>query len=133
MGSCQCWRVEEATAPIRVALEEEVVDRKQAIESLFSTIGSTSGATNVRIDGLKADIEALELTVDGIEVPDISGLAAQSELQPILNRLTVVENKPDVNLTNYTTFDDLSGVQQMLINEIDSKTSLELSDILPYS
>ena len=123
--------LEEVTEPIRIAVEQEVVDRKQAVESLYSTIGTTSGTTNVRIDGIQADLDALELAVGGIEVPDISGLAAQSELEPILNRLSVVENKPDVNLTNYTTFDDLSGVQQMLINEIDSKTSLELSDITP--
>ena len=34
-------------------------------------------------------------------------------------------------MNHYTTFDDLSGVQQMLLNEINAQTHLELSDVTP--
>ena len=137
-GSSQQWvpvsvafGLEEIVAPIKANLDAEVIARNQALVLTNNRINNIHHAITTRVDGLSTEIDQLELLVNGIEVPDTSNFVTSDALNPILNRISVVENKPEVNLTNYTTFDDLSGVQQMLINEIDSKTHLELSDITP--
>ena len=135
-GSSQQWvpvsvafGLEELVAPVKADLAEEVAARKTTDEYITSQFTQLHGATNIRIDNILQTIEELEKTTAPVSI-DTSDFLTTSSLDPILSRLDVIENE-EVNLTNYTTFDDLSGVQQMLLDEIDSKTYLELSDITP--
>ena len=85
---------------------------------------------DARVDSIETSLTALETTVAGIEVPDISDLAKEIQLLPLAQRLTALE-EAEVDFSGYATSSDLSSVQQSLLNTINSKTYLELSDITP--
>jgi len=116
------------------ALEEkialEATTRATAIDSLYRAISQMDSVDDARVDALEDTLTALETTVAGIQIPDISGLATESQLTPLVNRIQVLEDA-EVDFSGYATSADLSSVQQSLINTINSKTHLELSDITP--
>ena len=122
--------LEEAVAPIQIALDTEVATRAAAVEHLYSLISQMDRVDDARVDGIETALTALETTVAGIQVPDISDLAKETQLVPLAQRLTALE-EAEVDFSGYATSSDLSSVQQSLLNTINSKTHLELSDITP--
>ena len=122
--------VEDAVAPIQEALDTEVATRAAAVDHLYSLISQMDRVDDARVDTIEASLTALETTVVGIQVPDISDLAKEAQLVPLAQRLTALEGA-EVDFSGYATSADLSSVQQSLLNTINSKPHLELSDITP--
>ena len=116
------------------ALEEQIAleasTRSAAIDALYAAISQMDRVDDARVDTIEQTLTALQTDVDGIDVPDISDLAKETQLVPLANRLTALE-EAEVDFSGYATSADLSSVQQSLINTINSKTYLELSDITP--
>ena len=116
------------------ALEEQIAleasTRATAIDAIYTAISQMDRVDDARVDSIEETLTALETTVAGIVVPDISDLAKESQLLPLANRIETLENA-EVDFSGYATSSDLSAVQQSLINTINSKTHLELSDITP--
>ena len=116
------------------ALEEQIAleasTRATAIDAIYTAISQMDRVDDARVDSIEETLTALETTVAGIVVPDISDLAKESQLLPLANRIETLENA-EVDFSGYATSADLSAVQQSLINTINSKTHLELSDITP--
>jgi len=124
------FALEDAVAPIQLALDTEVATRAAAVDHLYSLISQMDRVDDERVDTIEASLTALETTVAGIQVPDISDLAKEEQLVPLIQRLTALEAE-EVDFSGYATSADLSSVQQSLLNTINSKTHLELSDITP--
>ena len=116
------------------ALEEQIAleasTRATAIDALYEAISQMDRVDDARVDTIEQTLTALQTALDGIDVPDISDLAKETQLVPLANRLTALE-EAEVDFSGYATSADLSSVQQSLINTINSKTYLELSDITP--
>ena len=122
--------LEETVAPIRADLEKEILTRAAAVDHLYEMISSMDKADDARVDELDAELKSLETTVNGISVPDVSEFITSAALTPILNRVSIVENK-EVDLSEYAKINAVSTVRSDLIELINSKTYLELSDITP--
>ena len=116
------------------ALEEQIAleasTRATAIDALYTAISQMDRVDDARVDTIEQTLTALQTAVAGIDVPDISDLAKESQLLPLANRIEALE-EAEVDFSGYATSADLSSVQQSLINTINSKTHLELSDITP--
>lgn len=116
------------------ALEEQIAleasTRSAAIDALYEAISQMDRVDDARVDTIEQTLTALQTAVAGINVPDISDLAKEAQLVPLANRIEVLENA-EVDFSGYATSADLSAVQQSLINLVNSKTHLELSDITP--
>ena len=116
------------------ALEEQIAleasTRATAIDALYTAISQMDRVDDARVDTIEETLTALETAVADINVPDISDLAKESQLLPLANRIEILENA-EVDFSGYATSADLSAVHQSLINTINSKTYLELSDITP--
>ena len=120
----------EAIAPIQAALDTEIATRAAAIEFLSNQISQMDRVDDARVDGIESSLTALEAAVADINVPDISDLVKESQLVPLTNRIEALE-EAEVDFSGYATSADLGAVQQSLIDTINSKTHLELSDITP--
>ena len=116
------------------ALEEQIAleasTRATAIDALYTAISQMDRVDDARVDTIESAVTALETAVAAIDIPDISDLAKESQLVPLASRIEVLE-QAEVDFSGYATSADLSSVQQSLINTINSKTHLELSDITP--
>ena len=116
------------------ALEEQIAleasTRATAIDALYAAISQMDRVDDARVDTIEETLTALQTAVADINVPDISDLAKESQLLPLANRIEILENA-EVDFSGYATSADLSAVQQSLVNTINSKTYLELSDITP--
>ena len=116
------------------ALEEQIAleasTRATAIDALYKAISQMDRVDDARVDTIEQTLTALQTAVDGIDIPDISDLAKETQLVPLANRLTALE-EAEVDFSGYATSADLSSVHQSLINTINSKIYLELSDITP--
>ena len=116
------------------ALEEQIAleasTRATAIDALYTAISQMDRVDDARVDTIESAVTALETAVAAIDIPDISDLAKESQLLPLANRIEALE-VAEVDFSGYATSADLSAVQQSLINTINSKTYLELSDITP--
>ena len=116
------------------ALEEQIAleasTRATAIDALYTAISQMDRVDDARVDTIESAVTALETAVAAIDIPDISDLAKESQLVPLANRIESLE-VAEVDFSGYATSADLSAVQQSLINTINSKTYLELSDITP--
>ena len=124
------FEVEDALAPFQEALAAEVKTRATAIDHLYKTITEMDTVDDERVASLEVDFQNLKYSVDRINIPDISPLATKSEVTPIEARVTVLENE-EVDLSAYATSASVSAVEQSLLDVINSKTHLELSDITP--
>ena len=120
----------EAIAPIEAKLDTEIATRAAAIEFLSNQISQMDRVDDTRVDGIESSLTALETAVADINVPDISDLVKESQLVPLTNRIEALE-EAEVDFSGYATSADLGAVQQSLIDTINSKTHLELSDITP--
>ena len=112
----------------KIALE--ATTRATAIDNLYAAISQMDRVDDARVDNIEQTLTALQTAVAGIDIPDISGLAKETQLVPLADRIEVLENA-EVDFSGYATSNDLSAVQQSLLNTINSKTHLELSDITP--
>ena len=116
------------------ALEEaialEATTRATAIDALYTAISQMDRVDDARVDTIESAVTALETAVAAIDIPDISDLAKENQLVPLANRIEALE-EAEVDFSGYATSADLGAVQQSLIDTINSKTHLELTDITP--
>ena len=124
------FALEETVAPIRADLEREIQARAAAVDHIYQMISSMDAADDARVDSLEVDLKDLEAAVNAISVPDVSEFITDEALTPILNRVIAIENE-EVDLSDYAKITALSNVRSDLIELINSKTYLELSDITP--
>ena len=116
------------------ALEEQIAleasTRATAIDNLYQAISQMDRVDDARVDTIEQTLTALQTTVDGINIPDISDLAKETQLVPLAERLTALE-EAEIDFSPYAKVDDLVDVQTAILNVVNSKTHLELSDITP--
>ena len=101
-----------------------------AIDALYEAISQMDRVDDARVDTIEETLTALQTAVDGIDVPDISDLAKESQLLPLANRIEALE-EAEVDFSPYAKVTDLVDVQAAILNFVNSKTYLELSDITP--
>ena len=124
------YAIEDAVAPIKESLEAEIRARANAVENIYSMISEMDNIDDARVDALEQSLTALTTQVNAISIPDITPLAEKSELTPIVERINVLESE-EVDLSAYATTQMVATTKQSLLDTINSKTYLELSDITP--
>ena len=121
---------QEAIAPVENALIAEIDARQKAVTALHTLINEMDTVDDARVDSIEQSVNQLQTEVSDIQIPSIEHLATKSQITPIESRVTALENE-EVDLSAYATSEFVSDVQQSLLDIINSKTYLELSDITP--
>ena len=121
---------QEAIVPFQKALEAEVIARKSAVSALQTLVNQMDVVDDARVDTIEQNVEQLSTSVASIEIPSIAHLATKTQLSSVATRVSAIENT-EIDFSPYATNASLSAVQQSLLNTINSKPHLELSDITP--
>ncbi len=111
-------------------IDAEARIRATAIDNLYDAISSMDRVDDATVAALDVKLAALQTQVNSIEVPDVTPLATTASLANVVSRVSALEVE-EVDLSGYATTTSLSAVHSSLLNTINSKTHLELSDITP--
>ena len=122
--------IEEIVAPIQMALSQESATRIAQNADLRSYIDQNINQDSGLISSIQTAVTNLQGAVSSISIPDVTNFITSAALDPILNRVATLENA-DINLDGYATCDEVDALEQSLLDTINSKTHLELSDITP--
>jgi hypothetical protein len=124
------YEINEIAGALDTKISQESQTRAAAIDHIYSMISSMNRVDDARVDTLEASLTALETVVNSLEIPDVSPFATTAQVNAAVARISSLETA-DIDLSAYATNNSLASVQASLLNTINSKTHLELSDITP--
>ena len=124
------YEISEIAGALDDKILRESQTREQAVDHIYSLISSMDTVDDAAVAALDVKLTELEAALNSISIPDVTPYATNTALATERARISTLE-AAEIDFSPYAKTSDVTAVHNSLLNTINSKTHLELSDITP--
>jgi hypothetical protein len=124
------YEISEIAGALDDKILKESQTRAQAVDHIYSLISSMDTVDDAAVAALDVKLTELEAALNNISIPDVTPYATNTALATERARISALETA-EIDFSPYAKTSDVTAVHSSLLNTINSKTYLELSDVTP--
>ena len=127
------YSLDEAVAPIQTQLDEEISERKTAIDAIYAALHNLNISDNAAMKAVRKDIVVLQDAVDELNTAevDLSSVTPKTDFNTLTSRVATLENTPAPNLTPYAKTSYVDYAIGSLTSVVNAQSESILEGIVP--